>query len=101
MRIHSSPSQENVAENSSVRRSSSQEAEHFQRADPAAEFHKLRAGLADGRSVISPEIRNCRVIGHQPPDQPHHLDIAPGLAFQPAAGRDPIEVSVDEQLQQN
>ena len=41
------------------------------------------------------------MIRHQVPEQPHHLDIAPSVPLQPVAGRDPVEVAIDEQLQQN
>jgi hypothetical protein len=73
----------------------------FQRADPAAEFYELRTGLADRRSVIMTEIRNRLVIRHQPPEQPHQLDIATRLTFQPAAGGDAIEIAINEQLQRH
>lgn len=73
----------------------------LQRADPAAEFYELRAGLANGSTIHSHEIRNGLVIRHQPPEQAHYLDIAPSLALQPAAGGDPVEIAIDEQLQQH
>ena len=68
----------------------------LQRADPTAQLPELRTGLADGSAVIAPEIRNRLVIRRQPPEQPHHLDIAPRLALQPAAGRDPVQIAIDE-----
>ena len=62
----------------------------LQNTDAAAEVDELRAGLPDGRTVLPPEICDGLVIWNQPPGQPHHLDIAPGLAFQPAARGDPV-----------
>ena len=41
------------------------------------------------------------MIGGQATGQPHHLDIAPGFAFQAAAGGDPVQVSIDEQLEKD
>ena len=40
----------------------------LQRADAAAQINELRAGLADGLTVITPEIRNRLVVRHQPPE---------------------------------
>jgi len=36
----------------------------LQRADPAAQLHELRASLANGPTVIAPEIRNRLVVRH-------------------------------------
>lgn len=68
----------------------------FQRADAAAQLHELRTGFADGGAVIASEICNRLMIRHQAPEQPHHLDIAPDLALQPAAGRNPVEIAIYE-----
>jgi len=40
------------------------------------------------------------VVWGQTPRQPHHLDIAPGLALEPTARLNPIEIAVDVELQQ-
>lgn len=59
----------------------------------------MRADLADARAVVAPEVRDGLVIRHQLAGQPHDLDIAPRLAFQPAARRDAVQVSVDDQFE--
>ena len=41
------------------------------------------------------------MIGNEPARQPHHLNAAPGLALQPAARLDPIEIAIDVELQQD
>ena len=39
--------------------------------------------------------------GTQPARQPHHLDIAPGLALKPPARLDPVEIAVNVELQED
>ena len=73
----------------------------LQHADPATEFDELCAGSADGGTVVTPEIRDGLVVGHQPTGQPHQLDIASRLAFQPATRRDAVQIPIDEKLQQD
>ena len=41
------------------------------------------------------------MIRNQPAGQPHDLDIAAGLALQPAARRNAVQVAVDEELEQH
>lgn len=62
----------------------------LQHADPAAQLHELRADLADGTAVRTPELRDGLVVGRQASCQPHHLDIAPRLALEPPAGGDAV-----------
>lgn len=76
------------------------DASAFQRTDPAAELDEPGAGPAERRTVVAPEIGNGLVIRHQSPGQPHDLDVSPGLAFEPAAGRDTVQITVDEELEQ-
>jgi hypothetical protein len=52
------------------------------------------------RATNCPQTRRI-AIGRQATRQPHHLDIAPGLALQAPARLNPIEIAVDIQLQQN
>ena len=73
----------------------------LQLADPAAQFHELRAGLADRASIRAAEFGGGFVVRHQPADQPHQLDIAPGFTLRPGAGWDPVQRAIDEQLQQS
>src|SRR5262245_31029583 len=47
----------------------------------SAERNEPGAHLADGAAIIFAEIGYCLVIGNKPTRQPHHLDIAPGLAL--------------------
>src|SRR5262249_18747921 len=72
-----------------------------QQAHRSAKRNKPRTHLADRRPVILAEIGNRLVIGNQPTREPHHLNVAPGLALKPTARLNPIEVAVDVQLQQN
>ena len=56
------------------------------------------ANLADGAPVILAEIGNRLVVWRKAPRQPHHLDVAPSLAFQPAARLNPVEIAVNVKL---
>src|SRR5262249_30744436 len=67
----------------------------------ATEPNKPGADLADGATVVLPEIRNRLVIRDQPAREPHHLDVAPGLTLQPAARLNPVEIAVDVELQKD
>src|SRR5437016_2484002 len=71
-----------------------------QQANLSAKGDKLRAHLADRRPVILAEIGNCLVIGNQPARQPHHLNVAGGFTLKPAARLNPVEITVDVELQQ-
>ena len=62
----------------------------LQHPDPTARLDELRAGLADGTAVRTPELRDGLVVGRQASCQPHHLDIAPRLALEPPAGGDAV-----------
>lgn len=73
----------------------------LQHADPAAKLHELRAGPADRAAIRAAEFGDGLVIWCQSAGQPHQLDIAPRFPFQPAARRDPVQIAIDEQLQQN
>ncbi|MBB3987537.1 hypothetical protein GGQ68_003884 [Sagittula marina] len=70
-------------------------------ADLAAELDKPGTGLADRWSVVFAEVSDCLVVRHQPAGQPHDLDIAPGLFLETPAGRDPVHVTIDEELQKH
>ncbi len=49
----------------------------LQHTDPAAKLDKLSAGPADGGTVVTPEIRDGLVVGHQPTGQPHISTLRP------------------------
>ena len=53
------------------------------------------------RAVVLAEIGDRLVVGHKPAQQPHHLEIAPGLALQPPARLHAVEIAVDVELQQS
>ena len=66
----------------------------------AAQHDELCAGLADRRPVVAAEIRDRLEVRHQPAGQPHQLDTALGLPFEPTARLDAIEIAVKIDLQQ-
>ncbi|KRQ17698.1 hypothetical protein AOQ71_00055 [Bradyrhizobium manausense] len=68
---------------------------------PAAELDKARTYLAQRQAVILAEVRDRLVIGSKPPQQPHHLDIAPGLSFQPPARLHSVQIAVNVKLKEN
>ena len=72
-----------------------------EKAHHAAEHHKPGADLADGAAIVLAEVGNRLVIGSKAVGEPHHLNIAPGLTFKPAARLGPVEIAVDVELQQH
>src|ERR1700719_1327613 len=66
-----------------------------------AQFDKLHADLLDRWSTVLAEVGNSLVVRNEPAGQPHHLDIAPCLTLKPPARLNPIEITVDVQLQQD
>ncbi len=67
----------------------------------AAQLHEAAAGVANANTVVVTEVGNGLEIGRQAPGQPHRLDIAPGLAFQPPARRNAVQITVEANLQQH
>ena len=67
----------------------------------AAERNKPGADLADGAAIVLAEIGDGLVVGRQAARQPHHLNVASGLALEPTARLNPVEIAVDVKLQQN
>ena len=61
---------------------------------------ELRAGRANRRPVVAAEVGDRLEVRHQPAGQPHQLDVALGLPFEPAARLDAIEITVEIDLQQ-
>src|SRR3984893_9483843 len=72
-----------------------------QKADLSAKRDELRAHLADRGPVILAKIGKRLVIGNQPSGEPHDLHVAPGLPVTPAARLNPIEITVDVELQKD
>ena len=72
-----------------------------EQAHRAAEPDKPGADLADGAAIVLAEVGNRLVIGSKPARQPHHLNVAPGLALKPPARLDPVEIAVNVELQQD
>jgi hypothetical protein len=52
-------------------------------------------------AIVLAEVRDGLVIGDEPPNQPHHLDVAAGLPLQPSARPHPVQVAVDVELEQD
>ena len=67
----------------------------------AAQLDEPRAHLADRSAIVLAEIGDRLVVGREPPQEPHHLEIATGLALQPPARLHPVEIAVDVELQQD
>ena len=72
-----------------------------QQAHPAAQIDEAGANLTDRFAIVLAEIGNRLVIGDQAAREPHHFDIAARLALEPAARLNPIEITVDVELQQH
>jgi hypothetical protein len=72
-----------------------------QQAHPAAQLDELCAHLAQRRTVVLPEVGDRLVVGCKAPQQPQKLQIAPGLALEPAARLYAVEIAVDVELQEN
>ena len=70
-----------------------------QQAHLAAQFDESRAHLLDRRAIVLAEVGDGFVIRRQPSGQPHHLNIAAGLALQPPARLDPVEIAVNVELE--
>ena len=65
-----------------------------------AQHHELRTGRADRRAIVAAEIGDRLEVRHQAAGQPHQLDVALGLALQPPARLDAVEIAVEIDLQQ-
>ncbi len=61
---------------------------------------ELRTSRTDGRSIVAAEVGDGLEVRHQAAGQPHQLEVALGLSFEPAAGGDAVEVAVDVDLEQ-
>src|SRR5262249_12758311 len=72
----------------------------YKQAHASAQLHEPRTNLLDGATVVLAEVRNGLVVRSQPTKQPHHLDVAPRLAFQSPARLHTVEVAIDVELKQ-
>ncbi len=61
---------------------------------------KLRTGRADRRPAVAAEVGDRLEVRRQSAGQPHQLDVALGLPFEPPARLDAIEIAVEIDLQQ-
>ncbi|VIO78438.1 hypothetical protein CI41S_62790 [Bradyrhizobium ivorense] len=64
----------------------------------SAELDEARTDLAQRQAVVLAEIRDRLVIRREPTQQPHHLDIAAGLSFEPSARLHPVQIAIDVKL---
>src|SRR5262249_22186285 len=71
-----------------------------QQPHPPAQLDKLRTYLLYGAAVVLTDVRTRLVVRRQSTEQPHHFDVAPRFAFQPAARLHPVEVAIDVELQE-
>src|SRR5215471_20954196 len=83
-----------------ARSPSNRNARFRQQPHPPAQLDKLRTYLLDAAAVVLAEVRNRLVVRRQSTEQPHHFDVAPRFAFQPAARLHPVEVAIDVELQE-
>src|SRR3989440_5859179 len=66
----------------------------------SVQHHELTADLADGLTIVFPEVGYRLEVWHQAAGQPNQFDVALAFPFQAPARLHPIEVSVDVNLQQ-
>ena len=71
-----------------------------EQAQLAAQHHELATHRPDRRAIVPAEVGDRLEVGHQPPGQPHQLDIALRFALQPPARLNPVQITVEINLQQ-
>jgi hypothetical protein len=62
-----------------------------------AEFDETR-NLAQRQDIVFAEVRDLLVMRSNPSQQPHDLDIATGLSFEPTTRLYPVQIAVAVQL---
>ncbi len=70
-----------------------------QEIQPAAKGDELLAYLADGRTVVAPEVGDGLEVGRQAAREPDQLQIPPALALEAARGLHLVEIPVDVDLE--
>ncbi len=55
---------------------------------------------AERVAVVTAEVGDSLEVGFQVPQQPNHFNVAVSFGFQASAGPDPVEITVDVELQQ-
>jgi hypothetical protein len=66
----------------------------------ATQYDELCAGRADRRAIVAAEVGDRLEVRHQAAGQPHQLDVALSLPFEPSARLDAIEIAIEIDLQQ-
>ncbi len=67
----------------------------------SAEFDEARTDLAQRQAIVFAEVRDRLVVRSKPTEQPHDLQIASGLSFEPPARLHPVQIAVNVKLQEN
>jgi hypothetical protein len=68
--------------------------------EPAAQQHELAEHRFYGAAIVASEVRDRLEVGLEAAQQPDDLAIALGLTLQPPARSNPVEITVDVELQQ-
>jgi hypothetical protein len=71
-----------------------------EQAQLAAQHHKLGTHRPDRLAIVPAEVGDRLEVGRQPSGQPHQLDIALRFALQPPARLNPVQMTVEINLQQ-
>ena len=71
-----------------------------EQSNATTELHELPTDISDGRTIMATKVSNRFEIWNEPLYQPHQLDIALRLAFEPTARLNSVQVAVDVDLQQ-
>ena len=61
----------------------------------AAQQHEFPEHRTESAAVVAAKVGDGLEVRLQVPQQPDHLDIAVGLGLQPAAGPDPVQITVN------
>src|SRR4029077_5321607 len=67
----------------------------------AAQRHEFATDLTNGLAIVLAEIRNRLEVRRQLPGQPDHFDITLAFPLQAPTRRNPIEIAVDVDLEEN
>ena len=70
-----------------------------QQLQSATQFDETTAYVTNGWPVVAAEVGDHLEVGTQTPRQPHHLHVALALALKTPAGRYPVQIPVDIDLE--